>query len=389
MILAHNIQLDPTCKQASYFSRVCGTSRFVWNWALAEWNRQYEAGEKPNGMKLKKQFNAIKYEQFPWLEGIHRDAHARPFTNLQSAFVAFFKKRAKRPRFKKKGVHDSFYVANDKLRFDGKRVRLPVIGRVRLRESLRFDGKVQAATVSRVADRWFISFQVDVRDYQKARLNDGVVGIDLGLRTSVTLSNGEQFDSPKALKVHLKRLHRLSRQHSRKQKGSQNRTKSSHRLAKLHWRVRCQRHDWLHKLTTRICRENQSVVIEDLNVEHMMANHRLARSIADEGWYEFRRHLDYKSRIYGTEIVVAPKFYPSSKTCSNCGHTKAELSLAERTYTCAECGFTLNRDMNAARNLSRLGLSQSNACGHRIRPVRAKAMVVEAGTGSCTQVYTN
>lgn len=389
MILAHKIQIDPTRKQANYFARACGTSRFVWNWALAEWSRQYEAGEKPNGLKLKKQFNAIKYEQFPWLEGIHRDAHAQPFSNLQSAFVAFFKKRAKRPRFKRKGVHDSFYVANDKLRLDGKRIRLPVIGWVHLREPLRFDGKIQAATVSRTADRWFISIQVDVADYQKPRVGDDVVGADLGIKNTVTLSNGEQFDSPKALKAHLKRLRRLSRQHSRKQKGSQNRKKSSNRLAKLHWRVKCQRHDWLHKLTTRVCRENQSVVIEDLSVKNMMANHRLARAIADEGWYEFRRQLDYKSRIYGTEIVVAPRFYPSSKTCSSCGHVRAKLSLAERTYMCSECGISIDRDLNAARNLCTLGLRGTNACGHRVSPACTVAVVVEAGTGPCTHVYTN
>jgi putative transposase len=187
----------------------------------------------------------------------------------------------------------------------------------------------------------------------------------------------------------LKRLRRLSRVHSRRQKGSENRKKLSLRLSKLHWRIKCQRHDWIHKLTTRICRENQSVVIEDLSVKNMMANHKLARAISDEGWYEFRRQLNYKSQIYGIDVVVAPKFYPSSKTCSNCGHVKATLSLAERTYTCSECGFSLDRDLNAARNLSRLGLSRNYACGHCVSPAGTEAVVVEAGTNSCTLVYTN
>jgi putative transposase len=130
-------------------------------------------------------------------------------------------------------------------------------------------------------------------------------------------------------------------------------------------------------------------VIEDLSVKNMMANHKLARAISDEGWYEFRRQLNYKSQIYGTEVVVAPKFYPSSKTCSNCGHVKATLSLAERTYTCSECGFGINRDLNAARNLSRLGLSRSYACGHCVSPASTEAVVGEAGTKPCTLVYTN
>lgn len=389
MILAHKIQLDPTFKQTKYFAQACGAARFVWNWALEEWDRQYRAGLKPNGRKLKKEFNAVKYQLFPWLKSVHRDAHARPFDNLQSAFVGFFKKRAKRPKFKKRGVHDSFYVANDKLKVRASEVRLPVIGWVRMTEELRFSGKIQAATVSRSADRWFISIQVDVGDYQKPLVGNEIVGVDLGIKSTATLSTGEVLDSPKALKRRLKRLRRLSRQHSRRQKGSANRLKTSRRLTKLHWRIKCRRHDWLHKLTTRLCRENQAVVIEDLSVKNMMANRRLARAISDEGWYEFRRQLDYKSKVYGTEIVVAPKFYPSSKTCSRCGHVKAELSRAERTYTCSECGIEIDRDLNAARNLCTLGLRGTDACGHRVRPVRTKAVVAEAGIGPCTLVYTN
>jgi len=389
MILAHKIQLDLTTAQREYCARACGTSRFVWNWALEEWTRQYKAGEKPNGFKLKKQFNAVKYQQFPWLESIHRDAHAQPFINLQKAFVNFFKKRAKHPTFKKKGVRDSFAVANDKLKIDGKCIRLPMIGWVCLTEQVRFNGKIMAATVSRTADRWFVSLQMDVGSYQKPRVGDGVVGIDLGIETTVTLSSGEKLNSPKALKMKMKRLRRLSRRHSRKQKGSNNRRKAANRLSKLHWRVKCQRNDWLHKLTTRICRENQSVVIEQLSVKNMMANRRLARAISDESWYEFCRQLGYKAQIYGTEVITAPKFYPSSKTCSNCGHAKVELALDERTYACSECGFVGDRDLNAARNLSRLGLSRSNACGHHVRPVRTKAVMVEAGTRPCSLVNTN
>jgi putative transposase len=389
MILAHKIQIDPTRKQAKYFAQACGTSRFVWNWALAEWNRQYAAGEKPSGMKLKKQFNAVKYQQFPWLERIHRDAHSRPFTNLQSAFTSFFKKCTKHPKFKKRGVHDSFYASNDKLRILNRKIRLPVIGWVRLTESLRFDGKIQAATVSRSADRWFVSLQVDVGDYQKSRSTDEVVGVDLGIKNTITLSTGEVFDSPKALKNHLKRLRRLSRVHSRRHRGSENRKKSSHRLAKLHWRIKCQRHDWLHKLTSKLVSRAKILVIEDLSVKNMMANHKLARAISDEGWYEFRRQLGYKAMIYGAEVVVSPKFYPSSKTCSNCGHVKASLSLSERTYTCSECGFSLDRDLNSARNLSRLGLSRSYACGDHVSPAYTEAAIVEAGTKPCTHVRTN
>ena len=164
MILSHRIQLDPTVAQARYFARAAGTARFVWNQALAEWNRLYAAGEKPKAATLKVAFNATKYQRWPWMKGIHRDAHSQPFTNLQRAFSAFFKKTAKHPTFKKRGkARDSFYVANDKMSVDGFSVRLPVIGGVRLTEALRYAGKVMSATVSRECDRWFIAIAVDVR----------------------------------------------------------------------------------------------------------------------------------------------------------------------------------------------------------------------------------
>lgn len=192
MILAHRVQLDPTFKQAAYFRQACGTARFVWNWGLAEWERQYKAGEKPSGPSLKRQFNAVKYDQFPWLRDVHRDAHSQPFSNLQKAFVSFFKGISRRPQFKKRGIsRDSFYVANDKLRLIGKRVRLPIIGWVRMRESLRFAGKIMGATVSRRADKWFVSIQVDVGEYRKLRSGDGIAGADLGVKSAITLSNGE------------------------------------------------------------------------------------------------------------------------------------------------------------------------------------------------------
>lgn len=384
MILAHRIQLDPTKSQAEYFSRAAGTARFVWNWALAEWNRQYKAGEKPKGTELKKQFNAIKYKQFPWLKEVHRDAHAQPFANLQKAFSGFFQHKGKRPRFKCKGVHDAFYVSNDKFSVLEKTVKLPIVGTIKLTEQLRFVGKIMGAAVSRSADRWFISIQVDVGEYTKQRAKAGVVGVDLGLKNALTLSTGEVIDSPKPLKKVLKRLRRLSRRHSRKRKGSSNRRKATARLAKLHWKVKCQRHDFLHKVTTRLCRENQTVVIEDLAVKNMMKNRKLSRAISDMGWHEFRRQFEYKAMIYGISLVEASRFFPSSKTCSRCGHVKEALSLSERTFTCSQCGFSIDRDLNAAKNLATLGFRESYACGPEgsdsVRKNGTKPRRVEAGT---------
>ena len=362
MILAHKIQLDPTFKQVSYFRKACGTSRFTWNWALAEWQKQYQAGQKPKGVSLKKQFNQIKYRQFPWLKEMHRDSHSQPFMNLQKAFVSFFKHKAKYPKFKKKGVHDSFYVANDKLKVRGKKIRLPVLGEVRMTETLRFEGKIQGAVVSRTSDRWFISIQVDVGDVQKQRDSNNTVGIDLGLTNAVACSDGTVFQAPKPLKKQLKSLQRLSRSYSRKVKGSNNRLKASKRLSKLHWKISNTRKDFLHKVSMKICRENQTVVIEDLGVRNMMKNRKLSRAISDIGWSEFRRQLEYKGKLFGTQVIVADRYYPSSKTCSICGFVKTNLTLSERVFRCESCGAEIDRDLNAAKNLYTLGLGGIYAC---------------------------
>ena len=393
MVISHRIQLDPTIKQAVYFKKACGTARLTWNWALAEWQKQYKAGLKPNGRSLKQQFNQTKYQQFPWMKEIHRDSHAQPFLNLQKAFVSFFKHKTRYPQFKKKGIHDSFYVSNDRMWVKGKRVRLPVLGEVRMTETLRFQGKIQGAVVSRSADRWFIAIQVDVENLKKDRVSDRVVGVDLGLTNTVVCSDGQVFQAPKPLKTQLKKLRRASRSHARKVKGSQNRLKSTNRLSKIHWKVANARNDFLHKISTKLCRENQTVVIEDLAVGNMMKNRRLSRAISDIGWYEFRRQLDYKSKIFGTQLLVADRFYPSSKTCSVCGAVKTDLTLEERVFRCESCGSQMDRDLNAAKNLCTLGLRGTDACGHSTSTEgsgeSSESWVVETGTKSCSLVSTS
>jgi putative transposase len=340
-------------------------------------------------MALKKQFNAIKYahpdwldaEGQPWLRTIHRDAHAQPFANLAKAWSRYFAalrqhKPAYPPVFKKKGhCRDSFYVANDKLRLDGKRVVLPKVGPVALGEPLRWPGRIMGASVSREADHWFLSVQVEVPE-QAAHLRrsgDGMTGVDLGVSAAATLSSGEKMAAPRPLRAALRRLRIRNRRQSRKVNAakqaagvsgsipkrarlpvSANRSKGARTLARLHVRIARVRKDFMHKLTTRLCRENQTVVIEDLNVRGMLANARLARAIADVGFYEFRRQLQYKARRYGTTVVLADRWYPSSKLCSRCGTRYGELSLGERTWTCAHCGAWHDRDVNAAINLQRL-----------------------------------
>ena len=389
MILAHSIRLDPTAAQCEYFVRAAGTARCVWNWAVAQCRRLSAQGLPVRIFDLKKQFNAIKYidpawldeEGLPWLKSIHRDAHSQPFANLRKAYARYLQQIGNKvpaflPRFKKKGhCQGAFYVANDKFRLEDKVAVLPKIGRVTMREQLRYPGKIMGATVSREANGWYLAIQVDVPDKQAKRLRsgDGIVGIDLGITAAVTLSTGEKVAGPNPLRRKLRRLRIRGRRHSRKveagrkntastdnantqgaRKRSANIVKAAQALARLHARIKRLRTDWSHKLTTRLCRENQAIAIEDLNVKGMLGNHKLARAISDIGWSRIRTQLAYKAQRYDTLVIVADRWYPSSKLCGACGIKHDGMTLATRNWTCIQCGAHHDRDVNAANNLKRL-----------------------------------
>lgn len=380
MQITHKIQLEPTYKQIQYFYQACGTARFVYNWALENWTKQYKSGKKPKANDLKKQFNEIKYTQFPWLKEIHRDAHSEPFKNLQNAFNMFFKKKAKYPKFKKKSNRDSFYVANDRFELSDSSINLPKIGWVKLTETPRFFGKLISAFVSRTANKWFVSIIVEILDYFKNRISNNNIGIDLGLTNSITCSDGKVYNSPKPLSKLQKKLNRQQRIMSRRNKTSKRRQKIKQKLSKIHYKIRSIRNDWINKITTQLCRENQMISIEDLSVKNMMKNHKLARSISDQSWSEFRRQLEYKSKIYKNDLIIADRFYPSSKICSKCGYIKDGISLKERVFECPICGLSLDRDLNAAINISRVGYTRSDAQRHCIRPLMVKATVDDLRT---------
>jgi putative transposase len=381
MILAHKIALDPNNAQATYFARACGVARFAYNWALAEWKRQYEAAKadpslpKPSQMALRRQLNAIKREQFPWMLEVTKNAPQMAIIQLGQAFQNFFAGRARYPQFRKKGVHDRFTLTNDQFDIDGSRIRIPNLGWVRMREPLRFEGKITSATVSRVADRWFVSIAVETQDTSHLRQaeNQGAVGVDLGVKALATLSTGEVVHGSKALAMLLSRLRRASRSLSRKVKGSANRKKARQRLARLHARITNVRADSLHKLTSDLTRRFSTVVLEDLNVRGMMRNRHLARAVSDMGFAELRRQVEYKAAMRGGEVIFADRFYPSSKTCSACGYVLDVLPLSVRQWTCPDCGVLHDRDLNAAVNLKNLAASSAvSACGEEGSGVRRK-----------------
>ena len=393
MLIAHRIALDPNNVQATYLARAAGTARFAYNWALAEWKRHYEAWKadnslpKPSQHALRRQLNAVKREQFPWMLEVTKNAPQMAIIQLGQAFQNFFAGRARYPSFRKKGVHDRFTLTNDQFDIDAFRIRIPNLGWVRMRETLRFTGKIMSATVSRVADKWFVSINVDTPDssHLLQAENQGAAGVDLGVSALATLSTGEKVPGPKAHKALLDRLRKLSRSLSRKVKGSANRRKAKARLAKLHARIAAIRSDAVHKLTTDLTRRFHTIGIEDLNVRGMMANRHLARSIADMSFFEFRRQLEYKAAMRGGVVKVADRFYASSKTCSACGHKLEALPLSVREWTCPACGVVHDRDVNAAINLKNMAVSSTvAACGEegsgptrkrRVKPASAKQEV--------------
>jgi putative transposase len=384
MLIAHKIALNPNNKQSTYFFKAAGVARFAYNWALCEWSRQYGEWKedntltRPSQMGLRRQLNALKREQFPWMLEVTKNAPQMAIIQLGGAFKNFFAGRAKYPTFRKKGIHDRFSLTNDQFSIDGSRIRIPHIGWVRMRETLRFSGKIMSATVSRIADRWFVSITVDTTDklHTPKAENQGVVGVDLGVSVLATLSTGERIIGPKAHKAKLSRLKRLSRGLSRKVKGSANRKKAKIKLARLHAQISTIRKDSLHKLSTDLSTRFHTISIEDLNVKGMIRNRHLSRAVSDMGFFEFRRQLDYKAMHRGGVVIIADRWFASSKICSCCGYQLATLSLSTREWRCPACNILHDRDVNAAINLKNLAVSSTvSACGEESAGYDRKIMV--------------
>jgi putative transposase len=360
MLLAHKIALDPNVTQRLYFARAAGTARHAYNWALAEWKKQYEAGNKLTEVSLRRQLNKLKREQFPWYYDVSKCVAQEAIIDLGTAFQAFFEKRGKYPKFKRKDGRASFCAANEAgtFRADGKRIKLPVVGWIKMREEVRFSGPLKRATVSCEAGRWFVSLMIDTTDMHSVRQPEKVVGVDLGVNALATLSTGEVITGPRAHKAALKRLRRANKALARKRRASANFRKAKRRLARIHARVANIRRDATHKLTTHLAKTYQKIGIEDLNVRGM-ARGNIARSIMDGGFFEFRRQLEYKAKLYGSRVVTASRFYPSSKTCSCCGVVKETLARSQEIFHCDDCGFEAPRDVNAALNLARIAASSA------------------------------
>jgi putative transposase len=362
MIKAHKIRLNPTPEQEIYFRKAAGTARFVYNWGLEAW-RQHKAahpGEPHGVMALKKDFNALKGQQYPWVYDVAKDVAEGAFTNLSAGLKNYFEsKNGKRkgarvgfPRFKaRKDRRQSFHLNNDKFRVSDHSLYVPKLGWVNMAEALRFEGKILGAVVSKVAGRWYVSISVEMDRPEALQFPRASTGMDMGLKSLVVLSDGTQYENQVLLRSELTHLKRLNRRLSRRQQGSQRWWRAKDGLARLHERIADRRADHLHKLTTEIASTYAVLGMEDLNVAGMLKNHRLALSLADASFGEMRRLLQYKSDWFGGRVVEIDRFYPSSQLCSVCGVMNPGLRLEDREWTCLNCGTHHDRDVNAARNI--------------------------------------
>lgn len=343
--------LCPNESQKESLAVQFGHARFIYNWALATRKTCYAE----NGKGLAK--NAVKtmlpdlkrHPDSEWLAEADSQVLQAKIDDLDRAFVNFFEKRAKYPKFKSKKSTQSIRYPQ-RFKFDGKRIYLPKVGWVRAVFHRPLEGKAKNVTVTKAkSGEYYASVQCEVEITPQPN-GKPPVGVDLGLKHFAVLSTGERVEHPKHLRRAEKRLARLGRQKARKKKGGQNRAKARARLARLSEHVAHQRADFHHKLSRRLVREHGAIHLEDLNIVGMVKNHRLAKSISDSGWGEFRRQLEYKASWYGAEVRYVDRFYPSSRLCAKCGTINADLTRADRKWTCT-CGIAHDRDHNASINL--------------------------------------
>ena len=358
MILSHKIRIYPNKEQEVFLKKSCGVARFVYNWGLAEWQKQYKNGEKPTRFKLDKSFNSIKKDEFPFVCEVSKCCSQIAFMNLGRAYKNFFERRARFPRFKKKGIHDSFGLDNLNFYIEGKHIKLAKMQPMKMAEELRFDGKIMSGTVSCVAGKWYISIAVDVQKDMTLPKTGKYVGVDLGVKDIAITSDGYKFANPRWINKSEKKLKRLQRELARRQRASKRRERTRLRLARKHSQVSNQRMDWLHKITAYLVRNYDVISLEDLNVRGMVKNHNLAKAITNASFGEFNRQIEYKAQMYGKQIYRVDRFFPSSKTCSNCGCVQDEMPLRVREWTCHDCGAHHDRDINAATNLLRQAMPE-------------------------------
>lgn len=368
---AYKFRIFPTPEQEKVLWQNIGAARFIYNWNIEQRREAWVQNKESVGFaKSCLKLTELKQrEETSWLNGVSNVILQQSLQNVEAAFSNFFKKKTRYPKFKsRKDSRQSVRYTTSGFRLkNGELSVAKVKSVIKVQWSREISSNPTTCTVSHNASgQWFASFLCEEK-IEKFASCENRVGVDLGIETFATLSDGQKFKQPAKIRRLRKKLARLQRKASRKQCGSKNRVKANRKVARVHQNISNIRNDFLHKLSTKLIRENQTIALEDLAVARMNKDRKLARLIGEQGWRDFRSMLEYKAEWYGRELLIVDRYYPSSKTCSCCGR-KTNLSLSVRKWTC-ECGATHDRDINAAKNILAAGQAVS-ACGVDGRPTK-------------------
>ena len=357
----HKIELDPNNKQATRMAQHAGYARVAFNFALSSFKAGLDKDQWRSHVDIKREFNAVKRDKFDWCSALSQNASKNAIHNFGDAITRWKKGQNRFPVYKKRSDKVSYQADNGEATVDvyKKRIKLPKIGWVRMREELRYTGEITKVIVSKRNDKWFVSITVRNLDSNNYKHQPSLfekhekepMGIDVGINTLATCSNGDTFENPRPLKRYERKLARANRALSRKVKGSQNWYKAKKRLGSAHHRISNIREDAHHQATTKIVRKASAIGVETLNISGLLRNRKLAKALSDSALSRFLTLLKYKAERRGIPITQADRFFASSKTCSSCGHKKKEMLLSERHYHCNACGADIDRDFNAAINL--------------------------------------
>jgi len=404
VVRGYKTELDLNNEERTACLKHAGAARFAYNWGLARSIEAYRTtGKRPTAIDLHKQLNALKPTDFPWLYEVSKCAMQEALRDLHTAYRNFFRRVALKkqglwrgklgfPKMKKKSKAIGSFRLTGSIKVFSAAIQLPRLGRLRLHEHdfIPTDAKVLSATVSEQAGRWFVSIQVEEEQEKPTPTATTTIGVDLGIKLLATCSDGMTFENPRALMHAQKRLRRLERQKSRRTKGGKNRKKTCRTLAKQHARVANMRKDAAHKLTSYLSKNHALVAIEDLHVAGMLKNHKLAQAVSDSNFGEIRRQLEYKASWQSVHLVIIDRWYASSKTCSGCGWVDEDQDLSDRTFICQECGFVMDRDLNAAITILNEALrttgsfSESHAYGES-----SSGLVRGSGETALIEIGTN